>query len=189
MRAAIPRAGRRPTASQTQYLVLQACSTRYRLVRRLLQVRTVTFSCDSSRKWQSLWLEGENLERRWQGAPLCWRMLASVSEHHFLPLGTITHLRFTLFVKIKQSATGHAILPMKISPLSWWDKTYVLHIVLIYHDMKLMNALCLSHSICYWCIAGKASPNGDNFSLKCSLKVDSARGKCVYIVVSCLYTD
>ncbi len=40
------RAGRLPTASQTQYLVLQACSTTWRckLVRRLLQVRTVNFS-------------------------------------------------------------------------------------------------------------------------------------------------
>ncbi len=58
MRAAMLRAGRRPgpTASQTQCLVLQACILYYKLVRRLLQVRTVTFSCDSSRKWPSLWL-------------------------------------------------------------------------------------------------------------------------------------
>ncbi len=34
---------RAPTASQTQYLALQACSTLYKLVERLLQVRTVTF--------------------------------------------------------------------------------------------------------------------------------------------------
>ncbi len=26
-------------------------------------------------------------------------------------------------------------------------------------DMKLMNALCLSHHIFYWCLAGKASPS------------------------------
>ena len=39
----MPRAGRRPTYVSTQYLVLQACSTRYKLVTRLLQVRIVTF--------------------------------------------------------------------------------------------------------------------------------------------------
>ena len=39
----MPRGGRRPTGFATLYLVLQACSTSYKLVTRLLQVRTVTF--------------------------------------------------------------------------------------------------------------------------------------------------
>ncbi len=46
MRAGMPHGGRRPSYFETQYLVLQACtsSTRFKLVTRLLQVRTVTFS-------------------------------------------------------------------------------------------------------------------------------------------------
>ena len=41
-------AGGCPPTLQTQYLVLHACSTRFKLVTRLLQVTTVTFSSDSS---------------------------------------------------------------------------------------------------------------------------------------------
>ncbi len=63
MRASLPRSGRRPAGFATLYLELQACSTRYKLVTRLLQVRTVNFSRDHARKWQSLWLVGENLDR------------------------------------------------------------------------------------------------------------------------------
>mmetsp|Transcript_52077 Transcript_52077/g.108719 ORF Transcript_52077/g.108719 Transcript_52077/m.108719 type:complete len:90 (-) Transcript_52077:135-404(-) len=41
--------------------------------------------------------------------------------------------------------------------------------------MKLMNALCHSHLSRYQCLAGKASPMSDDFSLKFLLKDDSAR--------------
>ncbi len=75
-------------------------------------MRKVTFSSDSSRKWLSLWLVGENLDRSWQGALLCWRMLGSVSEHHSLEWVTILHYRFTCFAEIGESATRHAILLM-----------------------------------------------------------------------------
>ena len=88
-----------------------------------------------------------------------------------------------------QIRTGHAILLMDFSPLSWWDKTYMLQIVLIYHGMKLMNTLCLSHLFCYWCLARKASPISDTFSLIFSLKDDSARKNRVEFVACCLYTD
>ena len=84
MRAAMPRAGRRPAGWQTQNLAWKACFLPSKLFRRLFQVRTVTFSCDSSWKWLFVCLGGENLEKRWQGAPSCWRMLESVSEHHSL---------------------------------------------------------------------------------------------------------
>ena len=66
MRASMPRCGRRPIDFTPLFLALQADCTSNKLVVRLLQVRTVTFSRDSSRKWQSLWLVGENLA----GSPL-----------------------------------------------------------------------------------------------------------------------
>ena len=160
-----------------------------RCVTRLLKVRTVTFSSDSSRKWTSVWLVSENLDRSWQAASSCWWMLGSVSEHQSHLKATTPLFRFAHLVEIKGSATGLAILPNPFSPLSWWDKTYVLQIVLIYHGMKLMNTLCLSHLICFWCLAMKASPMCDTFSLIFSLKDDSARKNCVKFVAWCLYTD
>ena len=60
----------------------------------------------------------------------------------------------------------------------------MLQIVLIYHGIKLMNTLCLSHLICFWCLAMKASPMSDIFSLIFSLKDDSARNNRVDFVVS-----
>ena len=102
-------------------------------------------------------------------------MLGSVSEHQSHSKATTPLFRFAHLVEIEESATGHAILPNHFSPLSWWDKTYVLQIVLIYHGMKLMNTLCLSHLICFWCLAMKASPMSTTFSLIFSLKEYSAR--------------
>ncbi len=48
------------------------------------------------------------------------------------------------------------------------------------------DALCLSHHIFYWCLAGKASPSSDDFWMICSLKHDSAQRKYVCIVACCL---
>ncbi len=85
MRSAMPGAGRRPTTSQVQKIQkiqkFQDPWRRVLLVEGLsgLEVRTVTFSSDSSRKWPSWWLAGENLDRSWWGALLCWRILGSVS--------------------------------------------------------------------------------------------------------------
>ena len=152
-------------------------------------MRTVTFSSDSSRKWTSVWLVGENLDRSWQAASSCWWMLGSVSEHQSHSKATTPLFRFAHLVEIEESATGHAILPNPFSPLSWWDKTYVLQIVLIYHGMKLMNTLCLSHLICFWCLAMKASPMSATFSLIFSLKEYSARKNRVEFVACCLNTD
>ena len=92
-------------------------------------------------------------------------------------------------VKIEESATGNAIPPIDFSPLCRWDKTWMLQIVLIYHDMKLMNTLRHSHLFCYQCLAGKASPMRNNFSPKFSLKDDSDSKNCVYFVEYCQYTD
>ncbi len=78
-------------------------------------------------------------------------------------------------MKIEESATGPAIQPIVISPLCWWDKISMLQIVLSYNDMKLLNTLRHSHHFCYQCLAGKATPRSDNFSLKFSLKDDSDR--------------
>ena len=100
MRAAMLRAGRRPTNLANIVNSVNLVLLDYWAGLRLLEVRTVTFSSDSSRKWQSLWLGGENLDRSWRGALLCWRMLGSVSEHHSLEWGTIPHCRFTRFVEI-----------------------------------------------------------------------------------------
>ena len=154
-------------------------------------MRTVTFSSDSSRKWTSVWLVGENLDRCCKAACSCWWMLGSVSEHQSHSKATTPLFRFAHFklVEIEESATGHAILPNHFSPLSWWDKTYLLQIVLIYHEMKLMNTLCLSHLFCFWCLAVKASPMSDTFSLIFSLKDDSARKNRVEFVACCLYKD
>ncbi len=101
-----------------------------------LKVRKLTVSNDSSRKWPSQWLVGENLDRSWRGALLCWRMFGSVSEHHSLEYGTISPCRFTCFVKIRESATRRAILPMDFFLLSWWEATYMLQILFIYFAMK-----------------------------------------------------
>ncbi len=68
---------------------------------------------------------------------------------------------FTRFVKIRESATRRAILPMDLSLLPWWDVTYMLQILLIYTGMKLINTLYLSHLFCIQCLAGKACPTGD----------------------------
>ena len=86
-------AGAGPPPWNSANLVVQACSTRYKLVTRLLKVRTVTFSSDSSRKWTSVWLVGENLDRSWQAASSCWWMLGSVSEHQSHSKATISKLR------------------------------------------------------------------------------------------------
>ena len=81
-----------------------------------------------------------------------------------------------------------AMIQIHFSPLSWWDKTYMLQIVLIYHGMKLMITLCLCHLFCFWCLAVKASPMSNTFSLIFSLKDDSARNNRVEFVACCLYT-
>ena len=154
-------AGAGPPPWNSANLVVQACSTRNKLVTRLLKVKTVTFLSDSSRKWHSVWLVGENLDRSCQVALSCRWMLGSVSEHHSHSNATTPRFRFAHLVEIEESATGPATLPIDFSPLSWWDKTYMLQIVLIYHGMKLMNTLCLSHLICFWCLAMKASPMSD----------------------------
>ena len=59
------------------HLIPPACSTRYRLVERLLQVRTIIFSSDR------LWLhENGSLCCRWLRICLLrWQMLGSVSKH------------------------------------------------------------------------------------------------------------
>ena len=91
--------------------------------------------------------------------------------------------------KVQPNVRCTAILPTNFSPLSRRAKTYMLQIVLIYRDMKLMNTLCYSHFFCYQCLPGKASPMRDNFSPKFSLIDDSARKTCVYFVAYCLYLD
>ncbi len=71
----------------------------------------------------------------------------------------------------------------------WWDTTNILQIVLIYnHDdrLKLINTLCHYHPFCYQCLAGKANPKGDTFSLKISLNTDSIQKYCIYFVLCCL---
>ncbi len=143
----------------------------------LLKVRKVTFSSDSSRKWLSQWLVGENLDRSWWGALLCSRMLGSVSEHHSLEQGTISPCRFTCFVKIRESATRSVILLMDFSLLSWWDTTYMLQILLIYNAMKLINIIYLSSLFWNQCLAGKACPTwtGDTSLPKCLLNKDSVQ--------------
>ncbi len=66
MRTAMQRSGRRPTNSESSESsesseVSENRDWRVLQVEGLLEVRKVTFSSDSSRKWQSLWLVGENL--------------------------------------------------------------------------------------------------------------------------------
>jgi hypothetical protein len=156
---------------------------------RLLKVRTVTFSSDSSRKWRSLWLVGENLGLSRQRSLWCGRVLGSDSELHSHSFAAIPHFTFAHLVEIEESATSSAILPMYFSALSWWSKTYSLQIVPIYREMKLMNTLCLSRLICYWCLARKASPMCNTFLLIFSLNNDSAGKHWVKYVACCLYTD
>ncbi len=97
-----------------------------------------------------------------------------VHYHHSHSKATPLCFRFAQSLEIEESATGHAILPIDVSRVSWWDKTYALQIVLIYHGMKLINTLCLSHLGCFGCLAMKASPMSDTFSPTFSLKYDSA---------------
>ncbi len=146
-------------------------------------MRTVIFSRDSSRKWQSQWLMGKNLDWSW-----CWRMLGSVSEHHSLGLGTIPHCKFTCFVIIRESTTRHVILMLDLSLLYWWYTTHMLQIVLIYHGMKLINTLSLSHPFWYWCVAGKACPVSDTFPPK-FYQTRILFNNCVYFVSCCSHPD
>ncbi len=62
---------------------------------------------------------------------------------------------------------------MDVFLLSWWDKTYMLQIVLIYNGMNLINTLRRSHLISYWCLAGKSSQWATRFHQKSSLDKDS----------------
>jgi hypothetical protein len=73
MRASIPRGagGWRPTGPGFKFATCILYNKLVVQVTGLLQVRTVTFSREASRKWQSLWLVGENLDKSWQGALLC----------------------------------------------------------------------------------------------------------------------
>ncbi len=59
----------------------------------------------------------------------------------------------------------------------------------IYKGMKFINTLCLSHLICYWCLAGKASPMRDTFLLNFSSNKDSVQKYCIYFVSCCLPAD
>ncbi len=74
MCAAMQRAGRRAALQVQKVQKVQEVSEVSEdswPVEYLLKVRKVTFSSDSSRKWLSQWLVGENLDRSWQGALLC----------------------------------------------------------------------------------------------------------------------
>jgi hypothetical protein len=94
-----------------------------------LESKNSHFSSDSSRKWPSQLLLGENLDsdRSWRGAlqlPSCAeecldRWPSFVSDHHSLEWGTIPHCRLLCCVAIGESATRRVILPMDFSLLSW----------------------------------------------------------------------
>ena len=90
-------AGAGPPPWNSANLVVQACSTRYKLVTRLLKVRTVTFSSDSSRKWTAVWLVGEDLDRSWQTARSCWWMLGSLFRISILVEGNNPPLQIRSF--------------------------------------------------------------------------------------------
>jgi hypothetical protein len=122
------------------------------------------------------------------------RGIGLFTEHHSIP-----RCSTTCFVKIKESDIRHAksrkvILGLfsKFSPVSWWDKTYMLQIVLMYHGtwMKLVNTLCLSHLFYCKCHGKEASPTwmGDTFSLKISWKEYSVQNYSVFFCACCLYT-
>jgi hypothetical protein len=104
--------------------------------------RTITFSSDCTRKWQSLWLVGEILERSLQGALKSRRMFVSVSEHgvgNNPPLHI--HLIYENWGKCNQMvqtlACNH---PSLLCP----DETRLEQIALIYHGMKRINTLSFS---------------------------------------------
>jgi hypothetical protein len=157
MRASLLRGGRRSAPGNLVLQDLLSYTSLHKLVTRLLEVRTVTVSGDSSRKWRFLWSVLENLDWNLQGSLWCWRMLGSVSEHRPLHKATIPHSRITQSAKIEESATRHVNRQVEVSPLPWWDKTYLLQMVFSYHEMKLITTLCLSHRLCYLCPAGKVT--------------------------------
>ncbi len=101
----------------------------------------------------------------------------------------IPQCRFTRFVKIGESATRRAILPMDFSLLSWWEATYMLQILLLDDAMKLINILYLSRLFWNQCLAGKACPMGDTSSPKFLLNKDSVQNFCVEFVACCLHAD
>jgi hypothetical protein len=67
MRASLLRGGRRPAPGNLVLQDLLSYTSLYKLVTRLLEVKTATFSGDSSRKWRSLWSVLENLDWNLQG--------------------------------------------------------------------------------------------------------------------------
>ncbi len=144
MRAAMLRAGRRPTL-QTQkvqkfrsfwsFKRFLACSTSLMPLENENHFFKLLFTTSySSQKWQSLWLVGENLDMSWWGALLWRRMLESVWEYHSLELGTIPHCRLNRFVKIGESATS----------CDETRPTCCRSFLFTYHGMKLISTLSLS---------------------------------------------
>jgi hypothetical protein len=107
MRLGMPRGALRPTnlSNSVNSVNLVLLSSRRWFAP--VEVRTVTFSSDSSRKWQSPWSVAENLSRSWRRAISCSRIpvLGSVSGHHPLSKATLPHCRLTHLAKIEESAT------------------------------------------------------------------------------------
>ncbi len=71
----IPRPARRPTNSENSVNLVLLDLLDLLSSSRLLEVTTLTFSSDSSRKWQSPWSVTQNLSRRWRRAIWCWRTM------------------------------------------------------------------------------------------------------------------
>jgi hypothetical protein len=192
----MPYAGRqqRPSSLKVQVQKVQKVqkfqdSWCVQLVEGLLEVRKVSFQVTLYKDgclngwWVRIWI-GAGRE------PCCAEECLDLFQN-IIPQCrfTIPQCRFTWFVKIVESATGSVILPMGFSLLSWWDTTHVLQIVLIYHGMKLINTLCLSHLCCNQRLAGKASLMGNIFLPFFLLNELSVWKYCVYFDSCCLNSD
>ena len=77
MCSGMPRGGRRPTYSVNPVNLVLLDLLDLLSSSRLLEVKRVTFSRDSSREWKSPWSVTQNLSRSWRKAIWCSRTLGS----------------------------------------------------------------------------------------------------------------
>ena len=188
MRASLPRGGRRPTPGS---LVLQACNS----VNPVLQACNSPFESENSHFFKCLFTKmafcvvgGWESAQELDGSQLTLKNAWICFSTSFSFVCSNPSLQICSFggnwgkCRMQCYPTDGLFCSVLI-------RLDLLLIVPIYHEMKLVNTVCLSHLIFYWCLARKASPMCNTFSLIFLLNNDSARKNWVEYVACCLYTD
>ncbi len=180
MRSGMPRAARRPTYSVNSVNLVKQDLLDLLSFSRLLELATVTFSSDSSRKGQSTSdpeSEQELAESHliFKYPCLCFRMSSSfVGNNPSLQIHSFSEDRGKSNKTVNASISDFStiltsdILILADSSHLPGDEAY----------RQRLSLPCYSLSMpCYEC-----KPNARHFLTKFSLKLDSAGGECVYSV-------